>query len=194
MNWKSGRWIAPQVNVKNKDVLDSAISWSWKWKSGTLIPPQGKINHELKIRITNWNAESWIEKSQIQNQDARFRHELIHRFLGAPTYLATACCATQRFLLWLFSSFIQVFFIIQTFYNFLIQILFLSLNISKLIIVKIKRDTKLSAVNHQSLEPIASPSMATAFVIPSSMPSPMSPATPNVTSSFVTDLQKVITG
>ena len=126
-------------------------------------------NHKLKCWIMNW-------KSQIQNQDARFRHELIHRFLGAPTYLATACCATQRFLLWLFSSFIQVFFIIQIFYNFLIQILFLSLNISKLIIVKIKRDTKLSAVNHQSLEPIASPSMATAFVIPSSMPSPMSPA------------------
>merc|ERR1719474_2462313 len=39
-------------------------------------------------------------------------------------------------------------------------------------------------MSHRSLELIASPSMATAFVIPSSVPSPMSPATPNVTSSF----------
>ena len=128
---------------------------------------------------------------ELKTQDARFRHELIHRFLVAPTYSATACCATQRFLLWVFSSFFSnIFVIVQIFYNIFIQISFLSLNISKLFMVKVKRGTILSAMSHRSLELIASPSMATAFVIPSSVPSPMSPATPNVTSSFATSFAK----
>merc|ERR1712037_677846 len=39
-----------------------------------------------------------------------------------------------------------------------------------------------SAMSQRSLELIASPSVATAFVLPSSAPSPLSPTTPNVTS------------
>ena len=48
---------------------------------------------------------------------------------------------------------------------------------------------KISGMSQRSLELIASPSMATAFVLPSSAPSPISPNTPNVT-SFVSVLQK----
>ena len=44
-------------------------------------------------------------------------------------------------------------------------------------------------MSQRSLELIGSPSMATAFVLPSSAPSPISPTTPNVT-SFVSVLQK----
>ena len=90
----------------------------------------------------------------------------------------------------IFIIFSNIFVIVQIFYNIFIQISFLSLNISKLFMVKVKRGTILSAMSHRSLELIASPSMATAFVIPSSVPSPMSPATPNVTSSFATSFAK----
>ena len=112
---------------------------------------------------------------------------------GSQLFSHCLLCHTEVLIMSIFIIFSNIFVIVQIFYNFFIQISFLSLNISKLFMVKVKRGTILSAMSHRSLELLASPSMATAFVIPSSVPSPMSPATPNVTSSFVTVLQKVIT-
>ena len=156
------------------------------WKSGTTIPPQAKINHALKIKITNWNDKLWTENSgrpisprtnpPVSRCSNLFGHCLL--------------CHTEVLIMSIFIIFSNIFVIVQIFYNIFIQISFLSLNISKLFMVKVKRGTILSAMSHRSLELIASPSMATAFVIPSSVPSPMSPATPNVTSSFATSFAK----